>query len=525
MKRIYALALSLALFLTLFSGCHADPDSYVPTGNGLTQDEPNETVPQETQAAEQELTLVYAPEGSMHPLQSTDPSNRALFSLIYQGLFTTNRSYEPVPILCSRYTYTDDMRTYTFYVDPKATFSDGTPLTIEDVYATYQYAWTSTYYGGRFLHVREIVLNGEGGIVFTLGTAYENFPMLLDVPIIQASDFTADPESGKLRVLTEKPLGTGPYMFEETIAGARLRRRTNWWCKVDMAVTASSIPLRVGENPAQIRDAFEFEDVGLVCADPGTDTYADFRCDYELWDCENGNFLYLGCNMLEENIFEDQELRSAITFAIDRNYIADTYYRGFGRTTTLPVSPQSPYYSASLASRYEYDGETLNKVLQSKGLVGTEIRLLVNKDDTLRLRVARDIGKMLQDAGFVVVMKELSRSRFMEALQYRNYDLYLGQTRLSPTMDLSHFFRSGGYLDWGGMTDANIYAMCREALANRGNYYNLHKMVADDGCLIPILFQSYAVYATRGLLTGLTPSRDNVFYYDMGLSMKDILTD
>jgi hypothetical protein len=45
----------------------------------------------------------------------------------------------------------------------------------------------------------------------------------------------------------------------------------------------------------------------------------------------------------------------------------------------------------------------------------------------------------------------------------------------------------------------------------------------DDGRLCPILFRSYAVYATRGLLTGLTPARDSVFYYSLGRSMENAL--
>ena len=523
MKRAAAWILILALSVSLFSGCNTDPGAYVATGNGLTWDDPHETTPEVTQPQEQALTMVYSPDKSMHPLQSTDYSNRALFSLIYQGLFATDPDYNVTPILCKSYTYTDDMRTYTFHIDPRATFSDGTPLTVEDVYQTYLFAQKSAYYSGRFTHFREISVTEVGALKIQLSTAYENLPLLLDIPIVKAADLVTDPETNQL--LVQQPVGTGPYMFEKTVTGARLRRRANWWCDAELAVTASSIPLKEGGTPAQIRDAFEFDDVGLVCADPGSDSYADYRCDYELWDCENGNFLYLGCNLLEEALFSDDELRAALTYAIDRTYIADTYYAGFARAATLAVSPQSPYYSASLAARYEYDGISLNNMLAKKNLIGTEIRLLVCKDDTMRLRVARDIGEMLTEAGFVVDMVELSRSRFLEALQYRNYDIYLGQTRLSPTMDLSPFFRSNGSLSYGGLTDAEIYAMCLEALANRGNYYNLHKMVADDGSLIPVLFQSYAVYADRGLVTGLTPSRDNVFYYDLGRTMAEALTD
>ena len=63
--------------------------------------------------------------------------------------------------------------------------------------------------------------------------------------------------------------------------------------------------------------------------------------------------------------------------------------------------------------------------------------------------------------------------------------------------------------------------MPREALANSGNYYNLHEMVMEDAQLIPILFRSYAVYATRGLVTELAPARDNLFFYTLERTMAD----
>ena len=62
-------------------------------------------------------------------------------------------------------------------------------------------------------------------------------------------------------------------------------------------------------------------------------------------------------------------------------------------------------------------------------------------------------------------------------------------------------------------------------MANRGNYYNLLQEIADDGTLIPILFGSYAVYCQRGMVANLAPARDNVFYYNIGISMDEILLD
>ena len=510
MKRLIALFLIFTLCLT--AGCQEDDTPYVPTGDALAaEDDPLQQATDPTEdTAEQDLVLVYYPGVTMNPYLCTDFTNRALFSLLYQGLFTVDVNYEVSPMLCSRYTVSSNMRNYTFYVDG-ATFYDGSPVTVEDVYESLQAARTCRFYRGRFLHVVSLKLSEDGGVTFQLDAAYENFPMLLDIPIVKATDLEAD-----------RPMGTGPYYLEDTHSGTRLRRNTNWWCDPEMVINASSIPLVEAENVNHIRDAFEFSNVGLVCANPGAESYADYRCDYELWDCENGIFLYLGCNV-ENGLFSKPNVRSALTYAIDRDALVSKYYREFAHSATLPASPLSPYYNKTLAANYTYDPDKFIKALNESYLTGSTVRILVNNGDTRRLRIAREIGKMLEACGLVVEMVEANGNDYYYLLNILEFDLYVGQTKLSPNMDLSAFFMPNGSLRHGGMTDAAIYSMCLDALANKGNYINLHRSIADDGRLCPVLFQTYSIHATRGLLTGLTPSRDNVFYYSLGKTMDSIL--
>ena len=72
------------------------------------------------------------------------------------------------------------------------------------------------------------------------------------------------------------------------------------------------------------------------------------------------------------------------------------------------------------------------------------------------------------------------------------------------------------------MNEAAIYTQCLLALENSGNYSDLYKAILNDGRLCPVVFRNYAVYATRGMLDDLYPARDNLFYYDLGLSMEDV---
>lgn len=512
MKRFLCLLLCSACLLT---GCAVDSDVYVPTGDALVMDDGNVLGAQETEAPkEQDLVMMYYPNVSLNPYQCTDFTNRTLFSLIYQGLFAVDSSYNATPILCSKYYVSENMKQYTFYLEEDATFSDGTRLSIRDVYASYLKAMESNMYKGRFAFVTEITVTQDGGLRIRLSTAYEDLPILLDIPIVKADE-----------VDYPSPVGTGPYRLENVPRGKGLRRNNQWWCKeqANLLVTTPFIELREAESVNQIRDSFEFSDVGLVRSNPGSDSYADYRCDYELFDCENGEFLYIAWSG-NSQWYEKTSFRKALTHAIDRDYLVEEYYGGFAHSANLPASPQSPFYSAQLAARYGYDPEAFASAVESSGMVGMEFRILVNKKDTLRLRVAREIGNMLKAAGLKVKMMEYSGSTYQYFLRVWDYDIYIGKTQLSPNMDLSPFFSNWGTLRSGGMSNEALSNMCKEALANRGNYYNLHEQVMEDARLCPILFSTYSVHATRGMLTGLSPSRDNVFYYSLDKNMVDSQT-
>ncbi len=506
MKRLMALILCLCMLLC---GCAGDKP-YVPTGDGLSTDEdylgPVDPNPDEDEGP-QTLSLPYYKNQSLNPFLCTDFTNRALLTLIYQGLFFVDRNYVAEPILCKSYTVTADQKTYTFYLE-QATFSDGTQVTADDVIASLSAAQTSQFYKGRFLHISDIAKTADGGIVISLASPVENLPLLLDIPIVPAIQVSAD-----------TPLGTGPYRLQ----GDSLQKRDNWWCHPKMPLSARTITLFSAESENHIRDQFEFEDLSLACVDPGSDRYADYRCDYELWDCENGIFLYLATSR-DSEVFQNDDLRTALTYAVDRDLLVSDYYRDFARAATLPASPLFPYYSQSLAERYAYAPEKFAEAVNKSGMSGYNVVFLVNSDDSLRLRAARKIAQMLKDGGLNVTMKELRTSAYTKALKNREYDIYLGQTRLSPTMDLTPFFATYGTLSWGGVNDVGAYNLSLQAIENHGNYFSLHKMVMDSGLLCPILFRSYAIYSTRGLFPDLNPTRDNVFHYSLGKTDEQIRT-
>ena len=507
MKKIISILLCLAMLAGLLTGCSAagTPKPYTPVGDELVEEKP-ETDQEQEEEQKQSFSLAYVPESSMNPLSATELSNRVVLSLMYQGLFAVSRENEILPILCKNYRVSTDLTVYEFTIDPAATFSDGVPVTPEDVVASLQESRNHKYYGRRLSNLYSISVTEERTVRISLSQPNGNLPLLLDIPIVKASQIEA-----------ERPLGTGPYKLDGWGRDRALVRRENWWCESeDFLLTAERIPLTSADSPATIRDAFEFYDVGLVCTDPGSDRYAEYRCDYELWDCETGIFVYLGVNT-ESAAFENKAVRQAISKAIDRDLLVDRYYRDFAMSAELPASPNAAFYAEPLARQYAYDPVAS----QMANVKGIPIRLLVNASDSLRVKVAQEIGRMLNAIGFLVEVDARSEDYYYGALNHGEYDLYLGQTKLSPNMDLSPFFAENGPLKYGGMDDIATYTICLQALENQGNYYALHQKVMDDAYLCPVLFRSYAVYASRGLLTDLKPARDNLFCYSIGRTLTD----
>ncbi|MCC2653570.1 MAG: bicyclomycin resistance protein, partial [Microvirga sp.] len=133
----------------------------------------------------------------------------------------------------------EDRSFITFHLDPRARFSDGHPLTVEDVRFTFEMLKKhgKPFYRSSFGQVKAVEILDPHRIKFDLSASNDReLPLLIGMMSVFPAHAT-DPNSFDKTSLTP-PIGSGPYALTEVKPGERvvLTRRKDYWGE-DLPVT------------------------------------------------------------------------------------------------------------------------------------------------------------------------------------------------------------------------------------------------------------------------------------------------
>ena len=496
MKKCLALLLLLSLFLT---ACGQKQEPLIST---TATQEPTQTEEPVLVQKDDVFGLSYMAGYGFNPFTCTATVNRGVFSLLYESLFIVSGEFRAVPVLCDSFRVANDGRTYIIRLVEGVRFSDGTFLNVMDVEASIDAARDSALYSERLEHIVSTDVTEDGELRIDLNTAYENLALVLDVPVVKLETLESD-----------RPVGTGAYYLR----GEGLLRNPYWWQESHGVLTAEQIPLTAAYASDELRDHFEFGSSDLIYCDPNSMAAVSYRCDFEVWEAPSTIMHYIGFN-LYSGWFIGESLRSAVTYAIDRDSLVNTVYGGFAQATPLPCSPSSDLYDSQLAADYDYAPAKFAEAVQNSGVLTSGVyegyvgTFLVCMDDPKRVAVAEHIAEVLNQAGIRVKVSALERKAYQTALEKGQFDLYLGETRLTANFDLTEFFLKYGNLQFGSISNAGYVTLCTEALANSGTYSDLYSQLLRDAPICPIVFKSYAIYVTRGMIETNHPGLDYVFH-------------
>lgn len=503
-KPVISLLLAAWLFLTL-AGC-GEP------GAETAQPSPSPSArPGAENAQPMTFTLPQTQE-SLHPILSRDRVNLALSGLIWEGLFELDNTFTPQPLLCTASSVSEDGLTWTFPLRSGITFSDGSPLTAEQVADSLNLArGEQSRYAGRLTGIVDVT-SGEGAVTVRLSSPNGALPALLDIPIVKGEG--------------ELPLGTGPYTVQGSGEERRMIARPDWWRGKERPL--QEIPLRLVRAADDLIYAFDTGDISLVTSDLTGANAMGFSGNSEVWDCPSTTMVYVGYNCAGGPC-ADGALRQALDRGLDRTTVAVALYARHAQASALPVPAVSPLYHEERAQARSYDPQAMAQLLEGAGYIKNDqgmwakggkpltLTLVVNTDNTARLSAAEYLAEALQEAGVGVELKKLSWADYQKALSAGEFDLYLADAALSADFDPGPLIAAGGSLNYGKYSGAVLSGQLsgyREAIGET-RVSAASELWAGLETQVPfstLCFKNMSVLTRWGAVSGLSPTRQNPFY-------------
>lgn len=315
-------------------------------------------------------------------------------------------------------TFDREKKTATYHIEPKLTWSDGVPVTAEDIIFVYECVGHPNYTGLRYDSEYENIVGmveyhkGEAktisgikkiddktvevsfkdyfpGILWGAGITYnaEPYHYLKDIPIEEMASHD------KVR---KTPLSCGPFVINSMVEGDILEYVPNpyWYGRkpqVDKLIvkriprTSVAAALKAGdidviEFPNDVYDQFvEIDDEGKTKLDANGKPI--FKVDnVEIIGNVSRAYSYIGmkfgtwnkekevCEMFADGgKFKDKALRQAIGYAMDNDGINAIFYHGLRITANSFITPYHPGFYDVNRKGYSYNPEKAKKLLDEAG--------------------------------------------------------------------------------------------------------------------------------------------------------------
>lgn len=501
MRNILAALLTAALCLGLAACGPAPEPEPTPT--------PTPSVSPSPEAAE--FALACYPEAGFHPITGSNRTNLALGGLLYEGLFALDGQFQPQEALCASASVSADGLQWSFIPRSGVTFSDGSPLTAAEIAASLNLARTSPLYSARFAGVTDIAA-ANGMVTVTLSRANGALPALLDIPIVK--------ETGG-----GVPLGTGPYVLTGAGETLALEARSGWW--QGEALPRDTIPLRAIQEADDLIHAFDTRDIALVSTDLTGTNALGFSGSFTAVDYPTSTMLYVGFNTADGPC-RSAQVRQALLRGFDRAAVSTALFSRHAQPAALPVSPASPLYDEALAQELDYAPQAMEPLLTAAGYTRADgvwrkegrplaLTFVAPNNNADRLAAAEHLAASLTDAGLEVELRALAWDDYLQALTAGEFDLYLGEVRLTADFDLTAFLTPGGALNYGKYSDAEALNRLNAFRAAVGQWRTeparqLYEYLAGQPPFAVICFKNWSVLTQWSRIDGLTPTQQNIFH-------------
>lgn len=286
------------------------------------------------------------------------------YNLIYGGLVRSdpNGGTDLQPALADSWKVSSDGKTYTFHLRPGVKFSNGQPMTAQDV------AWSLNRFGNPKLNAAMSSVAIGFGHATVLDSSRVRVQLkqpvaafLYNISIWPAFILPKNLVEKQGKAFYKHPVGTGPFMVKEFAKGSHITfvRNPNYWeqgkpylnsVRYNFATDSNSRILALRGGSAQIMDGVPFSQISSLQSDSKV----------EIQSAKVPLFMGLWLNHARKP-FTDINVRKAMQYAFDRQKMNKDIFHGLGRipnSVLMGLRYDAPY---SEIPPYPYD---LNKAKQ-----------------------------------------------------------------------------------------------------------------------------------------------------------------
>lgn len=448
---------------------------------------------------------------TLDPIHTND--NPALWTelLIFDQLVRTGKDGKSMEAgLAEKWEISADGKAYTFHLRPNAKFSNGEPVTAEDVVFSLKRAASETSDWGRFFRpITGFNIIDEHTVKLTLDKPFT--PMLSNLAMWSASILPRKALEAQGDAFFDKPIGSGPFVLGEWHRGEKmtLNKKPGYWNpqkpKVDSAVinivaddNARALRLQAGELDAIV--GVPFNQIDQLKRDP--------NLTVGLAEVLRTELIQLNTQVKP---FDDPRVRQALNYAIDKNGLIKGVLRGNGTAAASPL-PVMAYNNTDI-SAYPYDLEKAKALLAEAGLAGGfKTKLLVASGDATHRQVASVIQNSLKKVGVDVELQLIESSSQFSTTKAGNYEMSLSFTT-SDTIDPDQLvgFTSVNperadamHTRWKDARVNELYELERGTAdgQERGKQFKEIEARVHDGAPFIFLYHQKAPYAARKNVEG-----------------------
>ncbi len=480
MKKIIALALTIFISFGVI-GCRKDD---------LTADDPV------VKKANETLKIHCYTHKSLNPLDNANDINMQMLRLMFESLIQCDKTQKPQPQLAEEYSVSQDGLVWTVKLKENVKWHDGTDFTAKDVLHTYNYVMENAEnspYAINVSNIEYVNSTSDYTVNFKLEFPQANFVNLLEIPIVKSGEFT--------------PVGTGPYVYKETQNKIIYLTANDKWH--GGKVNVKNIHVKILPDKETATYAYVSKEIDAVSVTSGDDmgNYTS-NSDNVIVSYPSNRFTFVGINTNSEPL-SNRMFRKAIAHAINKDSINSDVLLSHGSVANSCINSDWWMYHTGVTT-YSYSKDKSVNILNDvkKNMKIAPVNLMVNMENSDKVKTAEMIQKNLADCGITVYIEYVDWATFSERVSSGNYQMYIGSIKYSAEINPQYVIKNPGvelqklFVEFQSQTDEN---------GLKKKYFEIQEKIAMELQIIPLYFDVSTVLYNKRIEGQLNPCRINVF--------------